>query len=206
VRLQLLIPAFFLVCQTAYAADLSVTVRSAAGAPIADAVVTVSGDQRQPAEFGQPLRISQKDIQFHPFVLVVPKGATVSFPNLDKTRHHVYSFSKAGPFELKLYAAGETRSVRFDKLGTIAIGCNIHDQMSAFIRVVDAPYAAVTDEKGVATLRDVANGARTLTVWHPLQKGPPESVMTRPVAVGPGAASISVQMEVRRPLVSHAHY
>ncbi|HWA21324.1 MAG TPA: hypothetical protein VG735_02890 [Caulobacterales bacterium] len=33
-RLQLLIPAFFLLCQTAYAADLSVIVRSASGAQI----------------------------------------------------------------------------------------------------------------------------------------------------------------------------
>lgn len=201
--LRFLLPAFLLFCPAAYAADLTVTVRSAAGAPVADAVIAVSGGEKQPAAFDQPLRVSQKDLQFHPFVLVVPKGATVSFPNLDKTRHHVYSFSPAGPFELKLYAQGETRSVRFDKAGTVAIGCNIHDQMTAYIRVVDAPYAAVTDANGVAILRNVANGARTLTVWHPRQKGPAETVLTRAVTVAPGAPAIAVQLEVRKPLVMH---
>src|SRR5262245_35721251 len=106
--LRFLFPALLLICQPALAADLSVTVRSTTGAPIADAVVTVSGDGRLPANYGQPLQVQQKDLQFHPFMLVVPKGATVTFPNLDKTRHHVYSFSKVAPFELKLYAAGET--------------------------------------------------------------------------------------------------
>jgi plastocyanin len=203
--LRLLIPALLLVCQPAYAADLSVTVRTSTGAPVADAVVTVSGDEKLPGNFGQPLTVSQKNIEFHPFMLVVPKGATVSFPNLDKTRHHVYSFSKAGPFELKLYAAGETPSVRFDKVGTIAIGCNIHDQMSAFIRVVDTPYASVTNANGVVILRDVPAGTRTLAVWHPLQKGQPESVISRPVTVGSGA-SVNVQLDVRKPLVRHSHY
>ena len=38
----------------------------------------------------------------------------LSFPNLDPFHHHVYSFSKAKTFELKLYSRDETRRVTFD--------------------------------------------------------------------------------------------
>ena len=65
----------------------------------------------------------------------MPVGATVSFPNRDKVRHHVYSFSAAKKFDLKLYGRDETRSVVFDKPGVVALGCNIHDVMSGFIVV-----------------------------------------------------------------------
>ncbi|MEI9926710.1 MAG: hypothetical protein WDN44_02065 [Sphingomonas sp.] len=71
---------------------------------------------------GGTYTVDQKNIQFHPFVLVVPLNSNVSFPNLDPVRHHVYSFSPAKRFELKLYAREQNRSVRFDKAGVVALG------------------------------------------------------------------------------------
>jgi len=116
------------VSSLANAADLTVTVRNSAGRPVADAVVSLypasgAGALRQDG----PYRITQHDVKFDPFVTIVPVGAEVAFPNLDKTRHHVYSFSAAKTFELKLYGQGETRTVRFDKPGIVSLGCNIHD-------------------------------------------------------------------------------
>ena len=113
------------------------------------------------------MRISQRDMRFDPFVLIAPAGSTVSFPNYDPVRHHVYSFSAPGPFELRLYGNDETRSVHFRNAGVIAIGCNIHDQMSAFIYVVNTPYAAKTDANGVAVIAEAPAGAGELKVWHP---------------------------------------
>jgi hypothetical protein len=112
--------------------------------------------------------MAQKNLKFAPFVLAVPEGATVSFPNQDKVNHHVYSFSPAQPFQLPLYGSGQTRSVKFDRPGTIALGCNIHDSMSAYIRVVDTPYFATTGDDGKVVLKDVPAGAGTLAVWQPL--------------------------------------
>ena len=31
-----------------------------------------------------------------------------------------------------MFGKDETRKVRFDKVGTVAVGCNIHDSMVAF--------------------------------------------------------------------------
>ena len=79
------------------AAPLTVRVVDAAGKPVRNAVVTLrpAGVAARPMRAAGAYSVSQKDLQFHPFVLVVPVGATVSFPNLDPTKHHVYSFSPA---------------------------------------------------------------------------------------------------------------
>ena len=122
------------------AAPLSVSVVDGAGHPVRDAVVTLypSGNAAKPPRGGGRFVVSQRNLQFRPFLTVVPVGADVSFPNLDPTKHHVYSFSAAKKFELKLFAKDQSRTVHFDKPGVVALGCNIHDQMSAFIVVTDS--------------------------------------------------------------------
>ena len=90
---------------------------------------------------------------------------------MDATRHHVYSFSPAKRFELKLFARDQTRSIRVDKAGIIAIGCNIHDQMSAFLFVVASRWAQRT-ERGAATFREAPSGLSKITVWHPYLRAP----------------------------------
>ena len=157
----------------AWAGDLTVMVRDRQGKPVADAVVTVEAPGRQaPSRYAQPLRMSQRDQQFVPFVLVVPVGATVNFANEDKVRHQVYSFSPAKTFELKLFGKDQTHSIRFDKAGVVALGCNIHDRMAAYIKVVDAPYAEVTDASGRVVIRDLPAGPAQVRVWQPYLRAP----------------------------------
>jgi plastocyanin len=157
----------------AQATDLDVVVRSAKG-PVADAVVMVdTADKRPlPVRFGQPLTVTQHNLQFEPFVLLAPVGAEVSFPNADSVRHHVYSFSPPKIFELKLYGKEQARTVKFDKAGAVALGCNIHDQMVAFIKVVDTAYAAKTGPDGHAIIQGLPAGAATVRIWHPYMKTP----------------------------------
>lgn len=153
----------------AFAGDLIVTVTTPDGKPLQDAVVTLPSNGAKPS-FPWKLEVAQKDKKFIPFVLVTPVGAEVAFPNLDKFRHHVYSFSKGNKFELELYGKEEKRSVTFKTAGTAAIGCNIHDQMVGFVRVVDTPFAAKTDVSGSATIKSAPDGKTKLTVWHPYAK------------------------------------
>ena len=122
------------------------------GRPVRDAVVTLypSAGAARPARRRPHYVVSQKNIQFHPFLTIVPVGADVSFPNFDPTKHHVYSFSPAKRFELKLFAKDQSRTVRFDRPGVVALGCNIHDQMSAFIVVTDSVWTARTNGQGNA--------------------------------------------------------
>jgi plastocyanin len=158
----------------AAAADLTVQVRDLAGRPVREAVVLVrpagAPHGALPKRFDWPLVMSQRDVAFDPHTLVVPVGSEVSFPNRDKVRHHVYSFSPTKRFELKLYGKDESRSVTFDKPGPVAMGCNIHDKMSAFIYVSDTRHVGLTTAAGAAVVRGLPNGPATLTVWHPYMK------------------------------------
>lgn len=154
----------------AYAGDVRVRITDGAGSPVKDAVVTIhTARPAAPGSFKFPwaAAMTQRNVQFDPHVLIVPVGATVTFPNFDKVRHHVYSFSKAAKFEIKLFGRDETRSYTFKNVGAVAIGCNIHDAMAGFIKVVDTPYANKTAGDGTAVLANVPAGRTRITVWHP---------------------------------------
>ena len=175
------------------AVPLAVRVVDASGRPVRDAVVTLypsGGAARAPRASGRYV-VSQKNIQFHPFLTIVPVGADVSFPNFDPTKHHVYSFSPAKRFELKLFAKDQSRTVHFDKPGVVALGCNIHDQMSAFIVVTDSAWTARTNAQGMATFADAPNAPARLTAWHPYLRVP-GGVVQQSVGSGQRSASFSI--------------
>ncbi|MGP9768076.1 Cupredoxin [Halomonas sp. AOP13-D3-9] len=143
-----------------------ITVRSADGQPLEDAVVEVYYD----SSAGNPPQeenIYQRDAAFHPKVLTVPTDSYVAFPNQDTTRHHVYSFSSAKTFDLNLYLQETPPPVQFDQPGIVVLGCNIHDHMQAFIVVSDAPYAATTNAEGSLALPTLPSGEHRVRVWHP---------------------------------------
>jgi plastocyanin len=189
----------------AWAGNLVVTVTMPDGMPLADAVVTLPATSGAPKPiFPWKQEIAQKKKTFIPFVLVTPVGATVSFPNLDKFRHHVYSFSKGNKFEFDLYGQDETRSVAFKTAGTAALGCNIHDEMVAFVRVVDTPWAAKTDANGRAEIKDAPDGKAKVTVWHPYAKTK-DQVVTVDATLG---ASTSTSLAIVVPVTAaqtHRH-
>ncbi|WBH15747.1 cupredoxin domain-containing protein [Sphingomonas radiodurans] len=154
----------------ALAGTVTVRIVDAAGAAVPDAVVTIhpaAGAPAGPLRFPWANAMVQRNIAFNPGTLIVPVGATVSFPNQDKVRHHVYSFSKPAKFELKLFGKDESRSYTFKTLGAVALGCNIHDTMSGFIKVVDTPFADKTGSAGDARIAGVTAGRSQLTIWHP---------------------------------------
>jgi len=178
-----------------WAADLTVTVRDANGRPVADAVVSVEAPGRAPA--AGRFTVNQRDMKFMPEVLVIPVGSTISFGNLDPFRHHVYSFSAARRFELKLFGEGQTRPVTFDRVGLVAIGCNIHDAMQGFIHVVDTPFARKTDASGRVTITGLPGGSHRLRVWHALLRAPANQItLTVDAARTP---SLPVSVRLRRP-------
>ena len=188
--------AALVLSESASAATLNVTVLDAAGRPVSGAVVSARPltGSASPGRFSSGKVMGQRNIQFTPGTLVVPVGTSVSFPNYDKVRHHVYSFSKAKRFELKLFGRDESRSVTLDAPGTVAVGCNIHDQMRGFIRVVDAPFAGMSDGAGRLNLEGVSGGRYQLTIWHPQIRARDQEVKL----VGAAGAPVVVRLPVAR--------
>ncbi|HEX8484819.1 methylamine utilization protein [Sphingomonas sp.] len=151
----------------ARAAPVAVDVRGADGKPLLGAIVSVESPRIGGAPVRGPYAVEQRDIAFQPRMLIVPVGASVTFPNRDRVRHHVYSFSSPKKFDLKLYGREDTRSVVFDKPGVVALGCNIHDSMSGIVYVTATPFAEQVDGSGHARFDGVPAGAVTIRVWHP---------------------------------------
>jgi plastocyanin len=155
----------------ARAAAVEVVARDAAGQPVADAAVyAVSAAGGSEARAHPTVAVEQADREFVPYVSVIQAGTVVTFPNRDPILHHVYSFSPAKAFEIKLYSGKSPTEVLFDHVGVVTLGCNIHDWMVGYIVVVPTPYFARTDSAGVAHLRDLPAGAYELRAWHPQQR------------------------------------
>jgi len=155
------------------AATIEVRVQNARGIPVRDAVVYALPEGRTFAPAQKSAVMDQKNRMFIPHVLPVQTGTSVRFPNSDDIRHHVYSFSPAKAFQLPLYKGDPANPEKFDKPGVVTLGCNIHDQMSAFIVIVDTPFFEKTPANGRAQLRNVTEGHYSLHLWYPDMRDEP---------------------------------
>ncbi len=185
----------------ACAATVQVTVQDGAGKPLPGAVAFL--DSPEAKRLVRPVagaEIVQQRMRFNPDVLVVPVGTAVSFPNRDTVRHHVYSFSPAKKFELKLYAGVPANPVLFDQPGVVVLGCNIHDQMVGWVLVVETPYYAHgTAPDGSVRLENVAAGSYQLRVWHEaLPVGAAAHAQALTVSE-PGGAPVVVRLAAAKP-------
>jgi plastocyanin len=182
----------------AAAVDLTVHVETAAGGPIADAIVYAVPSVPVHAAPRPRYVVDQVDRHFVPRVNVVEVGTAVDFPNSDNIRHSVYSFSPARVFTLKLYAGKPTDPVVFDKAGLVVLGCNIHDSMVAWLLVVDTPYFARTDRGGIALFQKLPAGDYSLHAWHsPMTE---DQQVAQPLHVEPGAAPLAHTLHISSPL------
>ncbi len=111
------------------------------------------------------LTMDQVNKRFDPELLIIHRGDYVNFPNSDNIRHHVYSFSKVMPFELKLYSGKPKAPLQFNSPGISVLGCNIHDSMVGYIYIANSTQVLLTDDQGLATLDDTIE-YQSVKVWH----------------------------------------
>lgn len=182
----------------ATAAPLELRLVGVEGAGIAGTVVILrSNDPARPIAKPVDAQMDQMDRQFVPHVLVLPAGSRITFPNSDSVRHQVYSFSPAKRFSLPLYRGTPYPPVEFDHTGVVTLGCNIHDQMRAYVFVVEAQYYGRTDSSGLYKAPDVQPGTYTVQIWHPLARD------TRPLIdqqIIVGAADTHLTLRIAAPL------
>ena len=132
---------------------------------------------------------------FDPFVTVVQRGTAVEFPNEDTMLHHVYSFSPAKRFEIKLYRGRAPAPVVFDVPGVVALGCNVHDCMLGYVVALDTPLFAKTNAQGIAEFADLPAGRHELMAWAAGLREPLR-VQTLQVAAD-DTRRIDVQLDVK---------
>lgn len=156
--------------QAAEAPLLNVKIVDVNGKALPDAVLELPASTAAAGAHGavnmHPVSMDQVNVQFSPRVLLITQGQRVFFPNSDNIRHHVYSFSAAKTFEIKLYAENPGEPIVFDSPGIVVLGCNIHDSMIGYIYVADSGQAAKSDDNGLLTIETAAD-VQTVSVWHP---------------------------------------
>ena len=151
-----------------------------------------AAEARSPgAETGE---IVTRDKDFEPKVLVVPRGSRVSFPNRDPILHNVFSVSPGNAFDLGFLRRGESGAATFGAPGVARIFCNVHQDMVAYVVVVDTPWYAQASEDGTFRLEGVPPGPGRLHVWH-------ERAEEQGLEVRPGESPVEVRLEITQPRV-----
>ena len=178
---------------SANAAALAVHVTGPDGKPVAGAVVLLHGPSGSKPPPPTTLIIDQVGETFTPGLTVIPVGSSVTFPNSDKVSHQVYSFSPAKRFQLPLYRGTPYAPTVFDRAGIVTLGCNIHDDMIAYVVVTDATWSGRTARDGSWSASGLPNGDFRAEIWHPRMREATEMI-ERPLKL---EASHSGTLEVQ---------
>ncbi|HEX4076040.1 MAG TPA: hypothetical protein VHX49_11625 [Candidatus Acidoferrales bacterium] len=162
----------------------------------------VAAPQAAPA---RPPQIIQRNKTFVPHVLAVQVGTVVQFPNEDPFFHNIFSLFDGKRFDLGLYEAGSTRSVRFDRAGVSFLFCNIHPEMSAVVIAVETPYFALSNRSGHWVIPGVPDGRYEMHVWY--ERSSPEGIssLTRPVVISASTRALDRVRVVENPNFTLAH-
>lgn len=153
--------AFFI--QSMVLAEINILVLDQFDQPIDDVVIAYNSEDTISKDNIEVM--DQVSKRFVPRILNISQGQKVSFPNSDNIRHHVYSFSKTKPFEIKLYKQAPSEPLLFPDSGIVVLGCNIHDRMIGYIYVSDDNVHTKTLIDGKATIANPIG--QKITLWHP---------------------------------------
>jgi len=158
-----------------------------------------------PATAAKGPELVQRNKSFEPHAIVVQVGSLIQFPNKDPFFHNIFSMYDGKRFDLGLYEAGTTRSVRFDRPGVSFLFCNIHAEMSAVVIVVDTPYFAMSDRTGHLTIPNVPDGRYQLHVWY--ERSLPENLkgLSRVVTISQNTRALAPIHVVDNPNFTFAH-
>jgi plastocyanin len=184
------------------------TERSSASLQAAEVVIWLKPLDAPAAAADPPVKrpqVVQKNKSFRPHLTVVRVGSVVDFPNRDPFFHNVFSLFDGKRFDLGLYEAGATNSVRFDHLGVSYLFCNIHPEMSAVVVAVDTPYYGVSDKGGNVSIENVPDGRYELHVWYERSVADTLKNLTRTVRVTADSRDLGAIAVPQDPAFTPAH-
>jgi len=126
-----------------------------------DAIRKWAGTPRQNAT------IDNRNCRFEPHVALATVGSQVEVKNSDDVYHTTHLYGPAGfQYNPGLRAKGESERTELARPGTYIVKCDRHGWMSAFLRVDDHPFHAITDEKGRFEIKGIPPGKHQVEVFH----------------------------------------
>ncbi len=112
--------------------------------------------------------LDQKGCKYTPHVIAVQQGGSVLFKNSDPTMHNIHIIGPGGSaMDISQGPMGQPQTQQFNSPQVmLAVRCNNHPWMNAFINVAPSPYFAVTGADGNFTLLGLPPGNYTLAAVH----------------------------------------
>lgn len=141
----------------------------AKGGKLSNAIVYLDGITKGKKLDPKPVSIDNKGCMFDPHVAIGYSGSDVVVTNSDSVLHNTHLVAQEGSkdlFNIALPKQGQTITKKLKRPGVIAVSCDAHDWMHAYIFSATHPYVAVTGADGAFSFTDVPAGKYTLKVWH----------------------------------------
>jgi hypothetical protein len=144
--------------------------------------------------------VDQPCCQFVPHALAMREGQHLVAKNSAPVAHnvHVTGHPLKNPGTNPILPAGQ--SVTVDNLKAdkypVKLSCDIHGWMSAWIRIFDNPYYALTDEDGNFEIKQAPAGNYRLVVWHETGWGPGGKDGTK-VTIKPNGETVLDPIELK---------
>ena len=112
-------------------------------------------------------RIVESRQRYSPHIIALAAGSALVIRNEDKVWHGTFSVSLARTFELGKRPPGRADTLSFDSTGVVALRCDIHPAMSAFVVVTPNHAFTQPDAGGRWRLPDLPAGHYVVRAWHP---------------------------------------
>ncbi len=181
------------------------------GRGVRDAVISLEGVARGKALTPGAATLENRGCRFVPHVQAVPLGTELTTVNADPLLHNVRGrIGDRVVLNVVQPSRGQRTARELRRPGTIALGCDVHPNMRAFLLVFPHPYFAQTDAAGLFRISGIPPGTYQVRMWHPgwvrLRAPDPAGeryeephVLTREVRVPPGGeVMVSFELSERR--------
>ena len=169
-------------CQQMHPQGMEKRVIDVTGGGLANAFVWlksgVTGTYPPPTE---PVLLDQQGCEYHPHIITVRTGESVTIRNSDDTLHNIHPRPAINKeFNIGQARKGMEASRTFDKQEVlIPVGCDVHPWMRSFIAVVDHPFFAVTKPDGTYEIKNVPPGDYEVEVVHEKLKNQSQKVSVK---------------------------
>ena len=115
---------------------------------------------------GEDALVDQVGCRYVPHVQGVRSGQTLRVRNSDGFMHNVRALRKGTMlFNLAQNRGSEANRV-LEGVGPVALSCEVHGWMQAYVWVVDHPFFMVTGRDGAYLLKGLPAGEYVVEAWH----------------------------------------